>query len=74
MDLLDLIHPDFRDQVRARLRERQPGWQGQSRFEDKILTKNGEERWVDVSAAGTVFGGEPAVLVTTFDITSRKRG
>jgi PAS domain S-box-containing protein len=73
MDLLDLIHPDFRDQVRARLRERQPGWQGQSRFEDKILTKNGEERWVDVSAAGTVFGGEPAVLVTTFDITARKR-
>ena len=73
MDLLDLIHPNFRDQVRARVQERQRGWQAQARFEDKILTKNGEERWVDVSSAGTVFRGEPAVIVTTFDITARKR-
>jgi PAS domain S-box-containing protein len=73
MELLDLIHPDFREQVRSRLSEREPGWQGTSRFEDKILTKSGEERWMDVSAAGTNFGNEPAVIVTTFDITARKR-
>src|SRR4029079_12825055 len=34
---------------------------------------SGEERWMDVSAAGTKFRGEPAVIVTTFDVTARKR-
>jgi PAS domain S-box-containing protein len=73
MDLLDLVHPSSRQNVRSRLKQREQGLDVSSRREDKILTKSGEERWMDVSAAPTSFGGEPAIIATTFDITSRKR-
>jgi PAS domain S-box-containing protein len=73
MSVLDLVHPSFRDDVRERVMKRALGWQTPARNEDKVLTKSGEERWMDVSAAGTKFRGEPAVIVTTFDVTSRKR-
>jgi PAS domain S-box-containing protein len=73
MNVLDLVHPSFQDNVRERLLRRDLGWQSAARHEDKIVTKDGEERWMDVSAAGAKFHGEPAVIVTAFDITSRKR-
>jgi len=73
MNLLNLIHPDFKETVRSRVLQRDLGWRAPERYEDKILTKSGEDRWMDVSAAGTKFRGEPAVIVTTFDVTSRKR-
>ena len=73
MSLYDLVHPTFRDAVRERVKERELGLVNASRDEEKLLTKSGEERWMDVSAAPTKFRGEPAVIVTTFDITSRKR-
>jgi len=73
MSLLDLIHPDFRDVVRLRAAMRESGQTVQSHFEDKIKTKSGEARWMDVTAARTIFRGEPAMIVTTFDVTARKR-
>jgi PAS domain S-box-containing protein len=73
MSVLDVVHPDFREKVKERIKTRALGWQAPTRDEDKIVTKSGEERWVDVSAAGTRFRGEPAVIVTAFDITWRKR-
>jgi len=73
MSLYHLIHPSFRQQVLERVEQRDLSSHIPSRHEDKILTKDGEERWMDVSSAGTMFRGEQAVLTTTFDITSRKR-
>ena len=73
MTLLDLIHPEYREAVKERITSRKTGGVVHSHFEDKILTKSGEERWMDVTAASTMFRGEPAVIVTTFDITARKR-
>ncbi|PYS72392.1 MAG: hypothetical protein DMF69_07770 [Acidobacteria bacterium] len=73
MNLYALIHPSFRQRVQERVEQRDLGSNILSRHEDKILTKDGEERWMDVSAARTMFRGEQAVLATTFDITSRKR-
>jgi diguanylate cyclase (GGDEF)-like protein/PAS domain S-box-containing protein len=69
----DVIHPDFRDLVRERGIARQHGVQVPSRYEVKLLTKAGEERWVDFTAGAIQFEGEPAVLGTAFDITERKR-
>jgi len=73
MTLMDLIHPDFHKVVEERTETRQRGESLPPHFEDKILTKSGEERWMDVTAAKTSFLGQPAVIVTTFDITERKR-
>jgi len=69
----DIVHPDHRELVRQRGLARQRGEPVPSRYEFKIITKNGEERWIDFSAGTIMFGGEPAGLATAFDITDRKR-
>jgi len=69
----DLIHPDFRDLARTRTEAR---WRGEAvpvRSQFKLVTKDGEARWVDYTATPTVFDGEPAILGTAFDITASKR-
>src|SRR3972149_1489746 len=72
MDFWEVIHPDYRTLVKKRGLARQRGEQGPARYEVKLLTKNGEERWVDFMAATVEFEGKPAVLGTAFDITERK--
>ncbi|MDP2674960.1 MAG: PAS domain S-box protein [Dehalococcoidia bacterium] len=72
MDFWEVIHPDFRPLVKKRGLARQRGEQVPARYEVKLLTRNGEERWVDFMAAAIEFEGKPAVLGTAFDITERK--
>lgn len=69
----DVIHPEFRETVKERGLARQQGAPVSAHYEVKILTKSGEERWVDFQAGTIEFDGEPAVLGTAFDITGRKR-
>jgi PAS domain S-box-containing protein len=73
MNFWEVIHPDERDQVKAQGMARQQGQPIPERYEAKLLTKSGEERWVDY--AGSVFElhGAPAVVGTAVDITERKR-
>ena len=73
MDLLDVIHPDFRELVKEQGEARLLGEQVPPRYEIKILTKSGEERWVDVTTGLIEFEGKPSVLGTAFDVTERKR-
>ncbi len=73
MDLWDLLHPDFQDLARERHGARQRGEDVPARHEVKMLTKDGEERWLDYTAAGVELEGEAAILGTAFDITDRKR-
>lgn len=68
-----LVHPDFRDTLRQRSRDRQRGLRAPSRYECKVLTRHLGERWWDVSAAYIDFQGQPAILGTAFDITERKQ-
>lgn len=44
-----------------------------SNGEFRIMTKSGEERWVDLTTAPIDFNGKPAVIGTAFDITEHKR-
>ncbi len=73
MDLLDVIHPDFRELVMERGLARLRGEDVPVRYEIKIVTKSGDDCWVDVTTSLTEFEGKPAVLGTAFDITERKR-
>jgi len=68
-----IIHPDFRDLVRTRGLARQGGTAVPSSYEVKIVTKSGEERWVDFTGGVIEFSGGPAVLGTAFEITARKQ-
>ena len=72
MNFWQVIHSDFRSLVKERGLARQKGKKVRKRFEVKILTKNGEERWVDFTASSTEFNQKPAVLGTAVDITDRK--
>ncbi len=44
-----------------------------ARYELKILTKAKEERWLDVTAGKMDYEGQPAYVITAFDITDRDR-
>jgi diguanylate cyclase (GGDEF)-like protein/PAS domain S-box-containing protein len=64
MDFCDLIHPDFQDLMRNGTA---------SRHEIKILTKDREERWLDITATAVDLDGAPGRLVSAFDFTEHKR-
>jgi diguanylate cyclase (GGDEF)-like protein/PAS domain S-box-containing protein len=64
MDFSDLVHPDFRDLIRNGTA---------SQYEIKILTKDREERWLDITATAVDLDGVPGRLVSAFDFTDHKR-
>ncbi len=72
-DIWQLVHPDSREAVRERAEARLRGSKVPSRYQFKILTRTGKERWVDFSATMIQYDGRPAVLASAFDITEAKR-
>ncbi|HUS19263.1 MAG TPA: PAS domain S-box protein [Terriglobales bacterium] len=71
-DMWELVHPDFRERVRANAKARFLGEPCPLRYEYKIITKDGEERWLDFSANVVEFDGKKCILATAFDVTDRK--
>ena len=68
----DKAAPDSREVILAREAARQAGNPPPARFELKILTKAGEERWLDFTEAAFVFEGKPAELGIALDVSERK--
>jgi PAS domain S-box-containing protein len=73
MSFWAIVHPDYVDIVRERGRARQRVGGAPAHYEIKIVTKGGEERWISLSGGQLPHQGRPAVIVTAFDITKRKR-
>ena len=69
----DLAHPDVRDLIRERSLARQRGEPVPTRYEFKIMTKAGEERWLDFTDGKFELEGNPAIAGMAFDVTERKR-
>jgi len=69
MTFWDLVHPDCRELVSNRGGLRQGDAEQHA---VKILTKNGDERWLDISTTMIEFDGMLASLVSAFDVTERK--
>src|SRR5579862_9226535 len=69
MTFWDLVHPDRRELDFNRVGARQGDAE---QFVVKILTKNGDERWLDISTAMIEFDGMLASLVSAFDVTERR--
>jgi PAS domain S-box-containing protein len=72
LDMWNMVHPDFREQVQANARARFLGQPCPQRYEYKIVAKDGSERWLDFSANLVEFDGVKCVLATAFDVTDRK--
>ncbi len=72
MHFWDFIHPDYKTLVKKRGQSRQSGGMAPQRYDFKIITKTGEEKWVNLSGATTVFKGKSAGFIVAIDITDRK--
>jgi|SRR5437588_241848 len=69
MSFWDLVHPDCRELVLNRGGVRQGDAE---QHEIKILGKNRDRRWLDISTKMIEFDGMLASLVSAFDLTERK--
>lgn len=72
MDFWEIVHPDFSELVKNRGHSRLRGESVPTRYELKILTKNKQERWLEVNLGVVNFEGQSGVLGTAFDVTDRK--
>lgn len=68
----NLAHPDMRQLVRERGLARQQGKSVPSRYEFMVMTKSGETKWVDFTAARINYSGEYVTLGFAIDVTKRK--
>ena len=73
MDFWEIVHPDYRDLIRDCGQKHKWGEQPATRYELKIIAKDGTEKWVDLVGASTMIGGRLAGVVSVVDITERKR-
>jgi PAS domain S-box-containing protein/putative nucleotidyltransferase with HDIG domain len=73
MDVMDIVHPDFRGLLEERDLAREGGQEVPPRFELKITTKSGEDRWLDLTTGPIEFEGQLVGVGTAYDITERKR-
>jgi len=73
MNFWDWTHQDYKEEVKKRGLARQQAEVAPSQYEIKCVTKNGEEKWVYLSAGYIEFGGTPAGIVSIIDITELKR-
>ncbi|MCX6120189.1 MAG: PAS domain S-box protein [Ignavibacteriales bacterium] len=73
MKFWELVHPEYREMVHQRGLARQRNENVPARYEFKIVTKDGKERWMDFAASAIHYEGIPAGLGIAFDVTDRKR-
>lgn len=73
MNFWDIIHPDYRELVRERGLARQRGENIINNYDVKIITKSGEEKWINYSARIIEYKGAPAVLGIATDISDSKK-
>lgn len=67
-----LLHPEDQTIVCRRFRDRVAGKQVPSRYEYRVIRKDGEARWVEMLASRIEHRGRPAVQGAIVDITKQK--
>lgn len=72
-DYSDILHPDCRDRIKRMMQTRMNCESKQARYEAKIITKAGDEKWLGISYNPIYYGGSPARIIIAIDITDRKR-
>jgi PAS domain S-box-containing protein len=68
----DIVHPDMKGLIEERGMARQRGEKVPDRYELKAITKDGQTRWIDLSAASIKYGDKLATLAIAYDITDGK--
>lgn len=68
---VDLLHPDYRNQLMEGMAKLQFGLLKLFRQEMKVLPRDGSVRWLDFSASFFEWDGKPAILGAAYDVTRR---
>lgn len=72
-EILDTIHPDFREEVKENIRQELEEGISVRFHEEKILRLDGTSVDVEVAAAPLIYQGEQAVQVVIRNITEKKK-
>ena len=72
MQFWDFLHPDYKDMAIEGGKALENGLSPPSESIVKIITKSGNEIWLDARLELTDFEGKRATLITAMDITKRK--
>jgi PAS domain S-box-containing protein len=67
-----MVHPEDRQAVKLNARDMLRGRRS-SPHEFRLVTKQGKVRWILETVASITFGGRPAILGNSMDITEEKR-
>ena len=73
MPFVNLIHPDDREMVAERHRQRLNGEGPPSDYAFRIIDKAGSELWVQINAALTTWEGRPATINLIRDVTEKRK-
>jgi len=73
MSFYDLIHPEFRERIKQQCDALSCGKGEPIRCELKLITKKGDERWIDFTSSIIDYRRKTCGLGTAFDITARKQ-
>jgi PAS domain S-box-containing protein len=72
--IVALIHPDHVGLVAGAVMSYKKDMQNfETHYEIKAITKAHKVLWVDITTSGFKFRGKPAIIITFFDISDRKR-
>jgi two-component system, cell cycle sensor histidine kinase and response regulator CckA len=69
----ELMHSDHLEMIKQRRAAQERGENVPSRYEFKIITKDGTERWLDFTVSSIHFEGAPASLGIALDMTNQKK-
>ncbi|MCX6133825.1 MAG: PAS domain S-box protein [Ignavibacteriales bacterium] len=73
MPILDIVHPDYKELVKARALAQQGKSMRQPFVEEKFVRFDGSPVDVEVATVPIMFSGKPATLVVARDLEDRKR-
>jgi PAS domain S-box-containing protein len=72
-DVWNLVHPDDREDLTKRMRNKIAGRAITPRYEYRYVRKNGEIRWVESFSSQIDYEGCPAIQTVTVDISGRRQ-
>ncbi|MEF8874870.1 MAG: PAS domain S-box protein [Candidatus Thermoplasmatota archaeon] len=70
MKYWEIVAPEYREMVKKQMLEKEELEAG---YEIKIITKEGEKKWVYLNGSDIDYKGEPAGLISVIDITEKKK-
>ena len=72
MNFWEIVAPEYRELIKTRGRKREMGEPASGSYEFKIITRQGQQKWVYLNGDSIEIEGQPAGFVTILDITDRK--